>query len=460
MPVFQPRTRKQILRQLVARTVARSRLTGLVKSSGVVHLLASFANEASEVYFQMARLRDVFSIDLATGSDLDKRAAEIQPGTITRRGALAATTDVHLVRSTSSGYLPIDVGTIVSARDTAGEIRFRTIAPSGIFDGSTVSPAIQVVALERGTRANVVANAITTVVTRIATVTSAYNPTAVLNGADREKDPEFRARLKAYIASLPRGTPQAIESAALALRSPTGQRVLFAKVREPNPPTGTVSLYIDDGTGNIETFSSATLTSPETVVASAAGGEEDLQLISWPVRDDGSFVLTLDAVPLVRNTDFWLNATSGSIHLAVPLTTGQVVVAAYRHYTGMIQAVQRVINGIRGLRQLPGIRAAGIRVAVLSPTRVLQSVSANATVAADFDVAAVIAAVVVAIQEYINGLDIGATVIVAEIIERAMAVPGMLDFELQSLTGSSPPRNQIILSSQIARVNASSILIT
>ena len=97
---------------------------------------------------------------------------------------------------------------------------------------------------------------------------------------------------------------------------------------------------------------------------------------------------------------------------------------------------------------------------MLSPTRVLQSVSANATVAADFDVAAVIAAVVVAIQEYINGLDIGATVIVAEIIERAMAVPGMLDFELQSLTGSSPPRNQIILSSQVARVNAASINIT
>lgn len=79
MPVFQPRNRIQILREMVARVVARSKLAGLTRNSVVFHVLAGAANEDAEQYVQLARLRNVFAIDKATGSDLDERAKEVLP---------------------------------------------------------------------------------------------------------------------------------------------------------------------------------------------------------------------------------------------------------------------------------------------------------------------------------------------------------------------------------------------
>lgn len=459
MPVFQPRNRKQILRQLVARTVARSKLTSLVRTSATLHMLAAFAGEAAEVYFQLARLRDVFSIDLASGSDLDKRAAEIQPGTITRRSAQYARGTVRFNRATTAGTLAIPQGTILSAEDDLGTLRYRTTAAGSILPGNTASDVITIQALARGTRSNVAAGEINRMITYLAGVTTVANDAKVDSGADREGDPDFRARLKNYIASLARGTVRAIESAALSLRGPQGERVLFAKVVEPLPPTGQFSVYIDDGTGFVDTYDSTPLTSPETVLASAVGGEQDLQILNWPIRDDGTFELDLNAVTQARDTDYWLDPTIGRIRLSSPLVATDAIVVRYRYYTGIIQATQRVVSGIRGSRLVPGVRASGIQAHVLPPQRVLQSLVANGTVADDFDAAATLAAASDAVQTYINGLTIGATVIVSEIIERAMAVSGMVDFEIGSLTGSTPPANQIILPSQVARCTAADITI-
>ena len=80
MPVFQPRNRVQILREMVARVVARSRLVGVTRNSTVFHVMAGSAEEDAEQYFEMSRLRAVFSIDKATGSDLDERAGIGGPG--------------------------------------------------------------------------------------------------------------------------------------------------------------------------------------------------------------------------------------------------------------------------------------------------------------------------------------------------------------------------------------------
>jgi uncharacterized phage protein gp47/JayE len=456
MPVFRPRNRIEIMRQMVARAVARSRLSGLTQNSNVFHLIAAFATELAEAYFQLARLRDVFSIDKATGSDLDERAKEIQPGTIRRRTALYATTPLRVTRNTTAGTLPIPIGSIFAALDTNGqEIRFKTTANGSITPGNTVSADIAAVAISPGARANVVAGSVTRLITRIPSVIGVTNPQDVLNGRDRENDTSFRARLKDYIASLPRGTVRAIESAARLVRTVTNQFVLFSRIVEPLPPNGTITLYIDDGTGNVESYDSSLLTTPEIVVASAAGGEQDLQLGQWPIRDDGSFVLEMNATPLVRNTDYWLDPTRGRVRLATPLAALDEVTAEYRFYTGLIQAVGRVIAGVRGVRELPGYAAGGITCFVYSATRVLQTISANITVAADFDQATVIANTKTAIQTYINGLGIGENVIVAELYAVIMGVDGVTDVVI-----SSPTANQVILSHQVARTSAADITVT
>lgn len=463
MSVFRARNRVEILRDMVARVVARSSLVGLTRNSAVYHALAAVSDELAEGYFQLARLRDLFSIDRATGSDLDDRAREIQPGTVTRRQALYASTTVVFSRPGTVGTIPIPAGTIVGASDELGVIRFRTTAAGQILNGASTSAPITVTAAEAGVRGNVAVNTIVRILSRIAGITGVTNPAAVQNGSDRESDADFRARLKAFVRSLARGTVAALEAAAKNARLTDGARVLFAKVFEDPLSNGYVQLYIDDGAGATDTFDSIYIAGYDVILASALGGERRVFTTEKPIRDDGSFILEVNAVVKTRGTDYVLNPATGQVSfLTGPyptgLTPGDVVRAKYRFYTRLVKEVQRIMYG-DPLFPLtyPGIRAAGILVQVLPPQTVPQTLAAGISVDDGFDTLTVAAQVVTEIQKYINGLNIGEDVIVAQIIEVAMAVSGMHDFQITSLTGSVPPVNQVLLENQVARIAASDI---
>jgi uncharacterized phage protein gp47/JayE len=456
VPAFQPRNRTQIIRDMVARVIGRSRLSGLTRNSVIFHALAAASNEDAEQYIQMARLRSLFSVDKATGSDLDQRAAEILPGTLVRRGALFASTTVIFSRPGTTGTVTIPAGTQVGGVDDRGTVRYRTTAAGSILGGNTQSAAIPVTATTRGTRANLGAGTIVRILDRVAGVTAVTNPAAVTNGVDRESDASFRRRLKGFVQSMSRGTPVAIESAARNVALPDGSRVVFAQLVEPVIPNGVVELFVDNGAGSIETFDSSFLGTPDLFLPSAVGGETLLQLSQVAVRDDGSFVLELDAgggfVTLVRGTDYELNAPLGVIELAASLSAGDAVRASYRYYTGLIGETQRVIDGVSGDPTRQGVRPAGVLVEVKPATLVAQTVTATIAVEPDFDPTAVAASVSTALQDYINNLDIGEDVIVAEIIERSMAVTGM-----RNISVATPAADVIILGGQVARIDASNI---
>lgn len=465
MPVFQPRNRIQILREMVARVVARSKLAGLTRNSVVFHVLAGAANEDAEQYVQLARLRNVFAIDKATGSDLDERAKEVLPGTIGRQAALTATGTVTFTRPGTAGTVAIPVGTQVAAQDGEGQIRFRTTAAGSIPNGSATSGAVDVVCTVAGTRGNVASGTIQQIVTRIAGVTAVTNPAAYTNGADRESDASFRARIKAWVQALTRATPGAIETFALGARLSDGRSVRFTSLVEPAIPTGRVELYIDDGTGAVEAYSDEYIGADDIFLPSAAGGEVNVYTTARPIRDDGSFVLERDSgggyVPLTRGTDYELQPTTGQIELSTALTTGDALKANYRYYTGLIQEVQRIIDGDSANPiTYPGVRAGGVRVVVQAPATVFQTVAAQISVLSGFSPAEVASEVAAAIQDYINNLGVGQDVILSEIIERAMSVSGMFDIRVRSLTASDPAANQVILPSQVARIVAASISLT
>lgn len=475
MPVFQPRNRIQILREMVARVVARSRLTGLFRNSVMFHVLAAAANEDAEQYVQLARLRALFSIDRAKGSDLDERAAEIVPGVIRRRGALFASGNVQFSRQGTTGTLPIPAGTQVGAVDAQGQVRFRTTAATTIGAGNTTSGLVNVVATIAGTRGNVPAGpgagSINQLVSRIPGVTGVTNPSAFTNGQDRESDDRFLARLKAFIQAISRGTPTALEGFARQVILSDGRRVLYARLVEPTIPTGTVRLYIDDGTGSVEEYDETYLASPDVFIPSAVGGETTLFTTARPIRDDGSFALEADVgagyATLTRGVDYELNPARGVVELlptgSLPsLGAGNAVRANYRYYTGLIQETQRVLDGdpADAIRR-PGVRGAGGMLLVLPPSAVFQSVTAAIAVLDDYDPNEVAADVRAAIQGYINTLDIGEDVIVAEIVERAMAVTGMHNFRITDLSGSGAGgADQVILDNQVARITSGSITLS
>jgi len=462
MPVFRPRNKLEILRDMVARVIARSELVGMLRNSVVNHILTASAEEDAEQYFQMARLRDLFSIDKATGSDLDARAAEIQPAVLLRARSTPASGEVTFSRAGTTGTVAIPIGSIVAGEDAQGRIQYRTTVAGSILAGFTTSGAVPVVSTTRGIRSNLAAGQIVQFITRIAGVTAVTNGNGFTNGRDRESDSNFRARLKAFIQSISRGTKTAIEGFARNVVLSDGRRVLFARSVEPILPNGTVTVYIDDGTGTIEEFSSDFFTSLDTLLASAVGGEVTLFTEQRPIKDDGSFALFINAVLQVRGTDYRLDVTEGKVKLdpvAYPtgLTASDTVTANYRHYIGLIQQTQKIINGDRDepLR-FPGVKAEGIKAIVLPPLVIPQTIDATISVLGGFDTSTVALEVVAAIQSYINSLDIGEGVIVSEIIQRAMDIAGMYNIQISNLSGASPV-DQVILEDQVARIAATDI---
>ncbi|MCZ6868120.1 MAG: baseplate J/gp47 family protein [Gammaproteobacteria bacterium] len=457
MPLFKPRTRPEILREMIARVIARSTLVGLLRNSVVFHTLAAAADEDAEQYFQLVNLRAVFSIDKATGSDLDERAAEIQPATIKRRRSLFSSGNMSLFREGTVGNLNIPAGTIVAAEDAEGQIKYRTTVAATILDGFSQVIGIGVVALEAGARGNAAAGTIVQIVSRTPGLTAVSNPASFDNGQDREGDDRFRARLKLYVQGLSRGTPVAIRSFALNVQLTDGRRVLFASVSEPVVPTGTYDVFIDDGTGFITETDNGFQFSLDTLISPALGGETNLFTSARPLVP-GSLVAFKNAVAMVENVDFVVNTANGQLELLIPLVAGDIVTANYVFFIGLIQETQRVIDGDPGaLLTFPGVRAAGTRAIVKAATPIPQTLAASASVANDFDAATVIEQVIAEIQSYINNLDIGRSVIVAEIIERAMAVPGMFNFQITDLSGTFPAVDQFILPNQVARIVSANI---
>jgi uncharacterized phage protein gp47/JayE len=464
MPIFRPRTRVEILRQMIARVVSRSSLVGILRNSALYHVLASAADEDAEQYFQLANLRTLFSIDSATGSDLDERASEIQPSTIERAKSLFASSVTSFSRAGTSGTTAVPAGTIVAAQDSQGQIRYRTTVSASITPGNDIVLGVPIVALEAGARGNVVAGAIAQLVTRVPGIVSTSNTTTIGNGRDRESDADFRARLKLFVQSLSRGTPAAIRAYALNVQLADGSRVVFAKVVEPVLPNGRFSVYLDDGNGGLgNQFDNTSYApgSPDTLLSPALGGELDLYTSARPVRDDGSFVLKINGTAKVRGTDYQLNVSNGQVELSAALSPGDIVTASYAFYTALIQETQRVIDG-DPLDPIghPGVRAAGVQALVLPAVPAWQTFSAHCIVADDFDPDTVIEAVQVAITAYINGLDIGAPVIVMALIDRVMQVDGMVDFQILELSGSFPATNQTMLSNQVARIVSADLSIT
>ena len=138
------------------------------------------------------------------------------------------------------------------------------------------------------------------------------------------------------------------------------------------------------------------------------------------------------------------------------LTAADVIEADYTNYTGLIAEAQKIIDGDAGDRSnYPGYRAAGVLVRVLPPTIRYQTATVNITVLAGFSQVAVAAELTNAISSYINGLGIGDDVILNEMRERCMAVPGMYD-----LSFSAPTGNQVVLDYQLARILDAAITIS
>ena len=467
MPAVTLKRYEQILQSLINTVVARSDLSDITDSSTLKHILASFARELDELYYNLGLIPDRFNLDTAVGSDLDARALEVQPAVITRNLAAIATGSVVFSRVGTVGTIAIPIGVTIK---TASGVKFTTTAAGQILNGFSSSAAVAASADEAGTAGNVAANTITKFDAKPAGVNTVTNPSSFSNGADEETDDAFRARIKSFIATLARSTVQALEFIAGQTQLANGQRVAFAHAVEDIIERGEVILYIDDGAGTAETVEPVVAELVTTGLAgpggdSAVGGEEFLYLNEKPIRlPDVSFQVRSPAnLPhfagrgvLTQGTDYFFDDASGQLYFTPALVAGEQIEADYTAFTGLIEEVQKVIDGDPSDRvNYPGWRAAGVRVRVKVPQILQQVVEGSVSVREGYTQADVLVAAEAAVSAYINALGISGDVVKNEIIERVMALPGVYNFSL-----TQPASDVIVLDDQLPRVTSGNILLS
>jgi len=469
MPTFQTKRYEQILAQMLASVVSRTGLSDISDTSVMKHLLAAAARQDDEQYYQMTLLLQLFNLDTATGEDLDERAKEIQPAVLVRGAAVAASGNLVFSRARPVGTVSIPVGT--KAKTSDGKIFVTTVAgqitptsPEQI-PGNGIgrdSGLIAAVAEEPGEDGNVATNTIIKFVSKLAGVDEVTNLAAFQFGSDEESDDSFRARIKAYVASLARSTITALESAVLGEQDPTtGATVLFVKAIEDMVNRGIVTVYIDDGSGSAE---STTTVTGEIVTAglapgdTAVGGETQLNLDEKPIKESLGITVTSDVRGVLIGgfsyavaNDYWVNSASGQINFKAPgLTAGEQLTADYSPYTGLIAYAQKIIDGDPNDRtNFPGVRAGGVLVYVRTPAvQTITPINVTLTVNDSYDQVTVQNEVKEAIKNYVNTLGISGDVLVSALYQTIMDVTGV-----NNVIITSPATDVIILDDQIARTS-------
>jgi len=457
---FTPRRFEQIFADMIARLVARTALSDVGDASGVKQVLAASSREDDEIYFQMSNILAMFDISTATGDDLDERAAEIQPGTISRLLARVANGALVFTRTGVAGTDNISAGTRCQTVDGAV---FVTTAVGSILPTFTDSSPIPCVAEVPGSAGNVASNTVTKMINKPINVVSVTNPLPMLNGLDKESDDSFRQRIKYYVASLSRGTVLALEQGVLGLEdATTGQSIRYSKAFRDFTNPGTVTVYLDDGSGAIETTAAIVgenvcfgLLGPPP--NSAVGGETELYLDNVPVKAAAAYSLTSSIRgALTAGVEYTLDPTAGQIVFNPALAATEVITASYTYYTGLIQEAQKVIDGDPADRvNYPGIRAAGDLVYVQPPQVLIQTVTAVVAPSPGYSQSEAVSESISAVAEYINSLGISDDVIRNEVISRIQSLP-----EVADLTLIAPAANNPILDDQLARITLANISIT
>lgn len=467
MPIFQIQRFEELLQRGRDRLVARAPdLTDIQDGSNISQVVGAPARIVEMFFFELARLLELSSLQRARGADLDAKAAEYLPVGLARGGSTRAVGTLLWTRETpTASAIAIPAGTIVT--QSAAKVTYVTTAPGEIPAGGTASVRtdgpggnIPARAQAPGREGNAPIGTPVRQLSTIAGVNQVVISLGFTGGTDRESDDAFRNRIIQRTRALPRCVPEALETRALEAQIAGNQVILAKYIRQPwEVAQGTI--YIDDGSGSIESFMSTA--ADEDFVTSATGGESRFNFANRPLRGTEWVVTrTPNAAPdevLTADVDYKIVPSQGLLVLSPTvfpggLTSGdRLRVAPYSYYTGLIAEAQRLIDGDPSdPGNFPSYAGGGVVIKVQAPTVRWQVVSCTITVIDGYDRSALVLAVKAAISQYINTLNVGEDVILNTIRQRAMSVPGMYDILFDTPVTSAP-----VGDTEIARINSANL---
>ena len=168
---------------------------------------------------------------------------------------------------------------------------------------------------------------------------------------------------------------------------------------------------------------------------------------------------------LMEGSAGFVEVTGGNINTTLLFSTiANRGLQGYNYYTGLLALVHRTIYGDdTDLITFPGIGAAGVNFQVLAPTVTSIILELDVTLQQGVSIAAVENEVNTAITGYINGLGVGADIIVEELRARTIRINGITDVSITRLVGGDTTTTTIaniaIADNEIARIAVSNITI-
>jgi uncharacterized phage protein gp47/JayE len=465
---FSPKTAGDILRQLTAAVVGRSRLSDVNPGSSLLILLQAFAEELASTERRLFTVRESFFLNGSVGQDLDRRVSELPPAGITRINKTHASGTVLRIERDPldiAEALVIPVGSIFGS---ASGVRYRTTVQAIIPMGDADIDNVHIIAESPGRSGNAAINIIARVISAPDQVIKCRNTQPITNGLDVETDEDLRNRAAQYLKSLSRCQAATIEFMASSFISSEGERFPYAKLYEDPEQYGFCELVIDDGSGiSKESLSRVGRTSINNIATGGSRVAYHEGPATGPILPE-QIIVHVGGNPNTQIAVTDINYTSiyerGIIYFKPGVVNpgDRVFIQNYRVYRGYVAELQREVEGDpNSLDRVTGFRAAGTRIIVntVTPQFVDLDLSLTADPTADYD--SVEAAISTLIEAFINRLAPGQTLFISQLIDLVVNEPGVIDVKFFERNSAVRADNVDTSSARHAlRIKAGSILIT
>jgi uncharacterized phage protein gp47/JayE len=417
--------------------VVRTELTDVREGSVLYTLFATVAEQIAEADIRLAQIRDQFTFEGASGTDLDERMEEVG---VTRLSATTATGTVRVSRTDTTEEITLDAGASFGRTDS--EVTYVTSEDYTLGVGVSALD-VMVTAQSIGSNGNAPSGTINTIVDADG-LDAVSQASPLANGVDAESDASLRSRARRYLNSLARCQPSALEYQALSFTASDNTRASVATVYEDPVTFGKVELLIDDGNG-IGALPVSQITEAGEGVSyyvnstgtKTIGLERAVATAPTVVRKD----LTQNPVPTVtmtEGTDYVVHYGRGTITLLNDTAVGQTVfVSDYLVYTGLVGELQSHIEGTAG-DVTSGYRPAGISLRVLPAPVTKVSLDLLAVVADGANITTVTDSVESAVTSYLASLGAGEPAYIARIIDVAMDVDDMVNVTVYRPNSTTP----------------------
>lgn len=461
--MYVPRTVAEVESDLRALVAARTPITDFTEGGIAAALIRAISFQVAATERSIYRVREGFFLGLATGDDLDERVAELPPVGITRIIQSPASGAVlRLTRANTVGTLEVPAGSIFA---TQAGTQYRTLYASQFSNGAATLSDVYIVATTPGSATNCAADSITQIVSAPADVLEVTNTAPLTNGADLETDAELQARALAYLQSLSRSQPAALDFLARSFVASSGERMRFVNVFEDVEHPGYTEVIVDDGTGMEE--ASVSVVGPTIQGIISTGGYNLLYHAApatAPISPQNIAIKRGFQTIVLSANDIVSIPERGILYLkeSAPVQAGDTwEISGYRVYTGYIAELQSEIEGdTSNAAVLSGFRAAGTRVVVCAPTRQIVRFDIALQVAVGQNYNDVERTLRIALAGYISSIPPGSPLYVSTLYAVARGVFGVQDISFFRRGTSEPLTNAYPDSPRSAlRTDSSSIVV-